>query len=428
MGLRSTEKKTETSTASGTMKRLIMMRGGPGRVYTLAVSLLLLLGGVYMFLRVAASVGETESGVGRGYEAANGVVDRDIDVRRKGAAGAGAVKDATFFTICRNSDLRGMKNSIESMEKRFNQHHHYPWVFANDEPFTEEFRETVAGLVSGDAIFTTIPKEYWDVPASVDQTVMEQQLRLLELDGVLYGGDLSYRKMCRFNSGFFYKLQALAPYNWYWRVEPNIKYSCDVPEDPFRTMVDGGKVYGFALAMTEDKRTVRKLWKTSRDYFEKRASWNASVPEGDSYDTIQHTSLGFIEQNTDTNLLVRGDFNYCHYWSNFEIGSLAFFRGPDYDGYFEALDRTGNFFYERWGDAPVHTIAVSYLLPPEKIHYFDNTGYYHEKIGNCPRDRKVFKALNCACSRYQDFSWKKYSCVPRWFKGLRLDSPHEAHH
>lgn len=287
----------------------------------------------------------------RGVPGARGVVDTDIDIHKKDVS-RDIVEDATFFTICRNSDLSGIKSSIESLEQRFNKHHHYPWVFANDEPFSEEFRKTVIDLVSGDVTFTTIPKEYWDVPSFIDQSLMEQQLKLLELDGVLYGGNLSYRKMCRFNSGFFYKLQALAKYNWYWRVEPNVKYSCEILEDPFRTMIAEDKVYGFVLAMTEDKRTVRKLWKTSRDYFEKLDTWNVTIPEGGNYEHIDDTSLGFIEQNTDTNMLVRGDFNYCHYWSNFEIGNLNFFRDPVYENYFQALDRTGNFFYERWEMPP----------------------------------------------------------------------------
>lgn len=392
------------------------------RLCVLAASVLLLFGVVFVFLKI--NYGEKIVEV---YQALEGVVDTDIDIHRKDVS-RDIVEDATFFTICRNSDLSGIKSSIESLEQRFNKHHHYPWVFANDEPFSEEFRKTVIDLVSGDVTFTTIPKEYWDVPSFIDQSLMEQQLKLLELDGVLYGGNLSYRKMCRFNSGFFYKLQALAKYNWYWRVEPNVKYSCEILEDPFRTMIAEDKVYGFVLAMTEDKRTVRKLWKTSRDYFEKLDTWNVTIPEGGNYEHIDDTSLGFIEQNTDTNMLVRGDFNYCHYWSNFEIGNLNFFRDPVYENYFQALDRTGNFFYERWGDAPVHTIAISYMLPPEKIKYFDNSGYFHEKIGNCPRDRQVFKSLHCSCSRHKDFSWKKYSCVPRWFKGLRLQSPHEPHY
>lgn len=43
----------------------------------------------------------------------------------------------------------------------------------------------------------------------------------------------------------------------------------------------------------------------------------------------------------------RARYMGCHYWSNFEIGALEFFRSPAYRSFFEHLDRAGGFFYER---------------------------------------------------------------------------------
>jgi alpha 1,2-mannosyltransferase len=51
--------------------------------------------------------------------------------------------NATFVFLCRNSDINGVVASIQSMEDRFNKKYHYPWVFLNDEPFTEEFKQYV---------------------------------------------------------------------------------------------------------------------------------------------------------------------------------------------------------------------------------------------------------------------------------------------
>lgn len=370
------------------------------------------------------------------------VKDDDIDIREKilspeqrdstnATKWANRVQDATFFTICRNSDMQGILKSIRSVESRFNKDYHYPWVFANDEPFTEEFKKEITHVVSGDTIFTTIPKEYWQVPKHVDQKWMKSKLSQMKSEEVLYGDSISYRQMCRFNSGFFYKLKALESYNWYWRVEPDIQFQCDLPDDLFRIMVDNNKSYGFVLAMTEDKRTISKLWPQSRNYFESLPSWGKDSSslhlEGDIYtDNIPLTSLGFVEDNSDAKQSIRGEYNTCHYWSNFEVASLNLYRNEIYEGYFQHLDRTGNFFYERWGDAPVHSIAFSYMLSPDDIQYFDNTGYFHGKIGNCPRERDKLKELNCSCKSRQDFSWRKWSCVPRWFRGLNLEAPRQA--
>jgi hypothetical protein len=40
--------------------------------------------------------------------------------------------------------------------------------------------------------------------------------------GVGKGWMISYRHMCRWNSGFFYKHPRLKDFDWYWRVEPDV--------------------------------------------------------------------------------------------------------------------------------------------------------------------------------------------------------------
>lgn len=49
----------------------------------------------------------------------------------------------------------------------------------------------------------------------------------------------------------------------------------------------------------------------------------------------------------------------CSVWSNFEIADMRFWRSKAYSDFFEFLDQKGGFFYERWGDAPVHSIGRS---------------------------------------------------------------------
>lgn len=46
--------------------------------------------------------------------------------------------------------------------------------------------------------------------------------------------------MCRFNSGFFFRHPLLDDYDYYWRVEPDVKFFCDIVYDPFLTMQDKG--------------------------------------------------------------------------------------------------------------------------------------------------------------------------------------------
>ncbi len=49
--------------------------------------------------------------------------------------------NATFVFLCRNSDINSVVSSVQQMEDRFNRRYHYPWVFLNEEPFTDEFKK-----------------------------------------------------------------------------------------------------------------------------------------------------------------------------------------------------------------------------------------------------------------------------------------------
>ena len=71
-------------------------------------------------------------------------------------------------------------------------------------------------------------------------------------------------------------------------------------------------------------------------------------------------------------------------WSNFEIADLDFWRGEAYMKYFEHLEQAGGFYYERWGDAPVHSIGAALLAPKDKLHFFQEIGYRHEPFQHCP--------------------------------------------
>jgi alpha 1,2-mannosyltransferase len=39
-------------------------------------------------------------------------------------------------------------------------------------------------------------------------------------------------------------------------------------------------------------------------------------------------------------------YNGCHFWTNFEIADLRFYRSEAYLKYFDHLDHAGGFYYE----------------------------------------------------------------------------------
>ncbi|KAL7331878.1 hypothetical protein PS15p_204006 [Mucor circinelloides] len=155
----------------------------------------------------------------------------------------------------------------------------------------------------------------------------------MDRNGVYFGGLETYHHMCRHYFGFFYKHPLLDEYDWYWRVEPGVKFYCDITYDPFMYMEKHNKQYGFVITLTELSLTIISLWKHVLDYAKTR------------HIDVNNKKLAFPYF-----LDKYGDYNMCHFWSNFEIASLNLWRSPAYRDFFDYLDKTGNFFY-RWGDA-----------------------------------------------------------------------------
>lgn len=51
--------------------------------------------------------------------------------------------NATMVMLARNSDLDNAVRSVRRIQDRFNSKFQYPWVFLNEEPFTDEFKQWV---------------------------------------------------------------------------------------------------------------------------------------------------------------------------------------------------------------------------------------------------------------------------------------------
>lgn len=186
--------------------------------------------------------------------------------------------------------------------------------------------------------------------------------------------------------------------------------------DPFTFMRTNDKVYGFVITMYEFEATIKTLWARTKEFIRGNPQFLAA-----------NNSLGFLvdgsESSAPGDTEITGNYNLCHFWSNFEIASLNFYRGEAYTKYFEFLDSTGGFYYERWGDAPVHSLGVGLFLPKDKVHHFADIGYSHPPASRCPQDDKSHISGRCFCNRSTNFDTNGYSCLPRWWDSMQTPFP-----
>ncbi|VVT49947.1 uncharacterized protein SAPINGB_P002524 [Magnusiomyces paraingens] len=314
--------------------------------------------------------------------------------------------NATFVTLARNQEIWDMIESIRAIEDRFNHKYKYDWVFLNDEEFDDRFKELTSKLISGNTYYEVIPHEHWSYPEWIDQTKAKEAREKMRKARIAYGGSESYRHMCRYESGFFWRHPFLNKYKYYWRVEPSIKIFCDINYDVFKYMEDHKLRYGFIISLYEYRGTIPTLWDTTVKFIKEN-------PELLAKDNL----MEFISKNGGK------DYNLCHFWSNFEVADMDFWREEAYSKYFDYLDHQGGFFYERWGDAPVHTIGASLFLNKSEVHHFDDIGYKHDPVNSCPTLKKWRMDNKCVCNPDDHFAWQSYSCVPRFYKVAGLEIP-----
>jgi len=81
------------------------------------------------------------------------------------------------------------------------------------------------------------------------------------------------------------------------------------------------------------------------------------------------------------------EWNYNLYMNDIEINKLSFFKGPDYQDYFEYLDSVNGFYLYRWGDHALRTLAVGMFLEPEDVMQM-KIPYGHQGYCRCLSGRK----------------------------------------
>ncbi|EIM89542.1 nucleotide-diphospho-sugar transferase [Stereum hirsutum FP-91666 SS1] len=291
---------------------------------------------------------------------------------------------AAIVMLVSPSRMTEMTMALYNIEDRFNRRLKYPYVLFTpyDEAYsiTDEIKAKVAHITEGRATFAVIEQEYWDVPAFLDKKRVDSSLRNI-------GFSLGYRAMCRFYSGLFWRHPATSRYDWLWRLDSDIEFHCDVPYDPVERLISENALYGF-VQVTYDANWVQESLASNVSFFLSQNKQlippDANLPFAWKGDSAVESALNGVADG--------GDSTGNTVYNNFEISHRSIWESELYTSFFEFLDLAGGFFYERWGDAPVHSYGLAMLLRREQAYQFHDLGYQHQGWEyECPNlDR-------CAC-------------------------------
>lgn len=317
--------------------------------------------------------------------------------------------NATIVALVRNQELSAIRRTIRKFEKSFNSKYHYPYTFINDEPFSQRFKDKIALTTDAPINFVVIPRELWEKPKFIDETREQEAMDIMAKNNIAYAKKESYHNMCRFYLGNMYNVPELKEYKYYWRIEPGVDFFTNLDYDVFKYLQRTEKIYGFTVNLYDIEDTVATLWPETINFLNQGDNYKYVNPNG------AHQWLLEDKQNPKKNT-VAGGYSTCHFWSNFEIGDMDFFRSPAYSEWFRYLDSTGKFYYERWGDAPVHSVGLALFADKKDIHWFRDIGYEHDPYYNCPKNPKTSRCRTGKFSRWRHL--EDQNCMTNWLQLL----------
>lgn len=131
-------------------------------------------------------------------------------------------------------------------------------------------------------------------------------------------------------------------------------------------MAEANKTYGFTIAVKELRETVPNIFRYASAYKRKnnlpsKGLWEMFLekppkeeekPPGEKQDKLPEEILqnepgDSTVPEVDPEAMEGESYNMCHFWSNFEIARLDWFRSKEYEEFFDMMDKSGGFWTER---------------------------------------------------------------------------------
>ena len=267
---------------------------------------------------------------------------------------------ASFVILTRNTPERRvyLQSTLYFLCKNFNEKYQYPIRILHEGDFDADAQRCVRAGLRGNCAdlvsFVTIGASDFDTPAWIDA---DRLRRNLEARPVPYWRDERYRAMCRFWLVHIWKY--VADLDVVCRLDDDAFIEEPVREDMFRAL--GRNVMSSAIVHVECpvcSYGMRQLFRDlglAKDADDGRLFVRGNVP-------IQF--LRGIDEPPEYD----GDGRAVAYmpimfYNNFSLLRTDFWNSPEVRAVIAAVDRTGNQFYYRWGDAPLQTLIAQTMAP-----------------------------------------------------------------
>lgn len=273
-------------------------------------------------------------------------------------------QNAAIFILTQNTEVRKtyLKTSLYFLCKNFNEKFQYPVCILHEGDYDSDsqrevilsVRESCRHLIT----FITLDEDDFTLPQHIDKEKMEN---CIATNPVPYWRNVKYRMMCRW--WIVHMKKYARGYEYIMRLDDDAYIEENINDDLFAWMNTNNLLYAsnmvhldcgiccygmkeFFENMFPDKNDVLKEMFVQQKIPSKcnhMFRYLLSITHGDNQPVIGDT----IELQSPV-----------IYYNNFFITKTEFWDREDVKDTIQKIDESGNIFYYRWGDAPLHTALI----------------------------------------------------------------------
>ena len=252
---------------------------------------------------------------------------------------------AAVYYLVQPSRIHSVLDSLKALDTYFNNRFRYPVIIFHERNFNADHRAQVKNITTSNLYFQLVE---FKIPDFIIQPFPKSNCKNVSI---------GYKHMCRFHSLCVYEQPIMKQLEYIWRLDDDSFILSNINQDLFRFMSDNDLVYGYTFVTNDGRRCVQHLWKTASSYIREN-----------------HIKTQFFNKWTEPKM----------YYNNFEVSATKLWYSAEYNEYINMIDRAGGIYYNRWGDAPIKSIAVSMFVPENKTHCFCDVKYKHQKMHRNP--------------------------------------------
>lgn len=250
------------------------------------------------------------------------------------------VDKCIIFYLVNNNEihLRRLFNSLKLLKQNFLDRYPYPVVLGVEE-ISDDIKVKIKNIINTQVYFYNIK---FELPNYADNIKEKIPLKFKGHWDKSAFFSLGYRHMCRFFAGDIFNQPFFSNVKYFMRMDCDSYFTGPINEDLFLTMHNKNLKYITTGEEEDMDYVIEGLYSFCTNYFLNKK-----------------------------NIKYNGMFK-----THFEIIDFQWFKSGPYKQFFDEIDKTGNIYIKRWGDAPIRYQGINNLVVDKEI-FTANIPYKH---------------------------------------------------